>query len=153
MTTTPPFVTIVSGSPRNGTALMMQMLMAGGLEVLVDAVPKADRPDPTAPSTFEPSLMLDVDSATTARVASTLGKAVKVMPHQLQYTHPSIDCRVLFICPRGRRPRGFVAGDGPDAARLRAAGRRGRRARARRDRGRADASTQACASCSSPTGR
>ena len=98
MTTTPPFVTIVSGSPRNGTALMMQMLMAGGLEVLVDAVPKAGQPGPHGYFDYEPSLMLDVDSATTAWVAGALGKAVKVMPHQLQYLSPDVEYRVLFIC-------------------------------------------------------
>ena len=36
------FVTIVSGLPRSGTSLMMQMLAAGGLQVLTDG----RRPNP-----------------------------------------------------------------------------------------------------------
>jgi len=37
-----PFVTIVSGLPRSGTTMMMQMLAAGGMPVLTDRVRSAD---------------------------------------------------------------------------------------------------------------
>ena len=93
-----PFVTIVSGSPRDGTALMMRMLMSGGLEVLVDAVHKAGEPEPHGYYDYEPSLMLDVDSKTTDWVASAQGKAVKVMPYQLQYLSPACEYRLVFVC-------------------------------------------------------
>jgi hypothetical protein len=93
-----PFVTIVSGSPREGTALMMQMLMSGGLEALVDDVHKAGEPEPHGYYDYEASLMLDVDHKTTAWVGSAQGKAVKVMPYQLQYLPPTFDYRVVFVC-------------------------------------------------------
>lgn len=98
MKTPAPFVTIVSGSPRDGTALLMQMLMAGGLEVLVDDVHKAGEPEPHGYYDYEPSLMLDVDDTTKQWVASAQGKAVKVMPYQLQYLPPTFEYRVAFVC-------------------------------------------------------
>ena len=98
MKTRTPFVTIVSGSPRDGTALMMQMLMSGGLEVLIDDVRKAGEPEPHGYYDYEASLMLDVDDKTTEWVASAQGKAVKVMPYQLQYLPHTFDYRVVFVC-------------------------------------------------------
>lgn len=98
MHTPASFVTIVSGSPRTGTALLMQMLMSGGLEVLVDDVHKAGAPEPYGYYDYEPSLMLDVDEKTTDWVASANGKAVKVMPYQLQYLSPAFEYRVVFVC-------------------------------------------------------
>jgi hypothetical protein len=98
--TSPPFVTIVSGSPRDGTAMVMQMLMAGGLAVLVDDVHKAGTPEPHGYYDYEPSLMLDVDDKTKEWVAGAHGKAVKVMPYQLQYLPPACEYRVVFVCRR-----------------------------------------------------
>ena len=40
------FVTIVSGLPRSGTSLMMQMLAAEGLQVLTDGQRTADQHNP-----------------------------------------------------------------------------------------------------------
>jgi hypothetical protein len=40
------FITIVSGLPRSGTSLMMQMLQAGGLELLTDGVRGPDESNP-----------------------------------------------------------------------------------------------------------
>ena len=39
-------IAIVSGLPRSGTSLMMQMLAAGGLPVLSDGERKADADNP-----------------------------------------------------------------------------------------------------------
>ena len=39
-------ITIVSGLPRSGTSLMMQMLAAGGMAVLSDGERKADTDNP-----------------------------------------------------------------------------------------------------------
>jgi len=41
-------ITIVSGLPRSGTSLMMQMLDAGGLPVLSDGERKPDTDNPKA---------------------------------------------------------------------------------------------------------
>src|SRR5579862_9614784 len=40
------FITIVSGLPRSGTSLMMQMLQAGGLPLLTDGVRAPDESNP-----------------------------------------------------------------------------------------------------------
>ena len=98
MKTRAPFITIVSGSPRDGTALLMQMLMSGGLQVLVDDAHKAGEPEPHGYYDYEPSLMLDVDDKTTQWVVSARGRAVKVMPYQLQYLPPEFEYRVVFVC-------------------------------------------------------
>ena len=100
MKTSSPFVTIVTGSPRDGTAMVMQMLMAGELAVLVDDVHKAGTPEPHGYYDYEPSLMLDVDDKTKEWVAAAQGKAVKVMPYQLQYLPPAFGYRVVFVCRR-----------------------------------------------------
>jgi hypothetical protein len=42
--------------------------------------------------------MLDVDVTTAQWVASAQGKAVKVMPYQLQYLPPDYEYRVVFVC-------------------------------------------------------
>lgn len=105
MKTSPPFVTIVSGSPRDGTAMVMQMLMAGGQAVLVDDVHKAGTPEPHGYFDYEPSLMLDVDEATKDWVAGAHGRAVKVMPYQLQYPTVFVRCRELIASPATQAPR------------------------------------------------
>jgi hypothetical protein len=39
-------ITIVSGLPRSGTSLMMQMLESGGMEVVTDNIRTADADNP-----------------------------------------------------------------------------------------------------------
>lgn len=69
-------ITIVSGLPRSGTSMMMQMLQAGGLDLLVDHVRQADADNPRGYWEFEPVKH-------TAQDASWLdqahGKAVKMV--------------------------------------------------------------------------
>ena len=92
------FVTVVSGSPRNGTSLLLRMLAAGGLEVLADPQPKPGQPLPHGYYDYAPSLALDVDVSTSDWVTGALGKAVKVMAYQLQYLSPACEYRVAFVC-------------------------------------------------------
>jgi len=39
-------ITVVSGLPRSGTSLMLQMMVAGGLEPLTDGLRAADENNP-----------------------------------------------------------------------------------------------------------
>ena len=39
-------ITVVSGVPRSGTSMMMQILAAGGLEPLVDGIRRPDEDNP-----------------------------------------------------------------------------------------------------------
>src|SRR5262249_41939210 len=48
------FVVIVSGLPRSGTSLMMQMLLAGGMPILTDQKRAADEDNPKGYWEFEP---------------------------------------------------------------------------------------------------
>ena len=50
----PDFITVVSGLPRSGTSLMMQMLSAGGLPALTDDLREADESNPRGYFEFEP---------------------------------------------------------------------------------------------------
>jgi hypothetical protein len=46
-------VIIVSGLPRSGTSLMMQMLQAGGIEIVTDNIRAADTDNPRGYYEFE----------------------------------------------------------------------------------------------------
>lgn len=72
----PPFVTVVSGAPRSGTSLMMQMLGAGGLELVTDDVRRADRDNPRGYFELEAARRLPQDAAWLERA---VGRAVKVV--------------------------------------------------------------------------
>ena len=56
-------ITIVSGLPRSGTSLMMQMLAAGGMPVLADGVRKADSDNPMGYYELERVKSLKEDSS------------------------------------------------------------------------------------------
>jgi hypothetical protein len=77
-------VVIVSGLPRSGTSMMMQILEAGGLEVLSDQVRQADSDNPRGYYEFEPVKQTSSDSSWLKRSG---GKAVK-MVYRLLYDLP-----------------------------------------------------------------
>ena len=76
------FVTVVTGLPRSGTSLMMQMLQAGGLDALDDGVRTADEDNPKGYLEFEKVKNLRNDSSW---VGSAQGKAAKIVAPLLQY--------------------------------------------------------------------
>jgi hypothetical protein len=79
------FVTIVSGLPRSGTSLMMQLLGAGGMPILTDG---ERGPDPDNPrGYFELEAVKDT-RRNPAWLADAAGKAVK-MVHVLLYDLPA----------------------------------------------------------------
>jgi hypothetical protein len=69
-------VTVVSGAPRSGTSLMMQMLGAGGLELVTDDVRRADRDNPRGYFELEAARRLPQDAVW---LESAVGRAVKVV--------------------------------------------------------------------------
>ncbi len=70
------FITVVSGLPRSGTSLMMQMLAAGGISPLTDALRRADESNPRGYLEFEPVKRLRGDKTW---LDSARGHAVKVI--------------------------------------------------------------------------
>jgi len=71
-----PFVTVVSGTPRSGTSLMMQMLGAGGMELLTDGARRADRDNPRGYFELEAARRLPADADWLERA---VGRAVKLV--------------------------------------------------------------------------
>jgi hypothetical protein len=78
-------ITIVSGLPRSGTSLMMQMLAAGGLPVLSDGERKADTDNPRGYFEWERIKQLPKEPGV---VAEAEGKVVKVIS-QLLFSLPA----------------------------------------------------------------
>jgi LPS sulfotransferase NodH len=88
------FVTIVSGLPRSGTSLMMQMLSAGGIPALTDQVRAADEDNPRGYLEFERVKQIRQDKSW---LNDATGKVVK-MVHLLLYDLPQDrPYRVVFM--------------------------------------------------------
>ncbi len=51
---TSDFITVVSGVPRSGTSMMMQMLEAGGMSILTDSLRTANADNPLGYYEYEP---------------------------------------------------------------------------------------------------
>jgi hypothetical protein len=92
------FVTVVSGYPRSGTSLMMQILEAGGLPVLHDIKFRpADDRNPRGYYETEAAMKLGAEGQTTEWVAGAQGKAVKVIAPQLRYLPIEFNYRIVFM--------------------------------------------------------
>ncbi len=87
-------VIVVSGLPRSGTSMMMQMLAAGGLDVLTDGVHQPDDDNPLGYFEYEPVNRLQEDASWMPRVR---GKAVKVVSPLLPELPPEFSYKVLFM--------------------------------------------------------
>jgi hypothetical protein len=87
-------ITIVSGIPRSGTSMMMQILEAGGLEVLTDGVRAADEDNPRGYYEFEPVRRTAGDASW---VDEARGCAVKVVHAHLSVLPVGPVYRVVFL--------------------------------------------------------
>jgi hypothetical protein len=89
-----PEIIVVSGLPRSGTSLMMQMLDRGGVEVVTDHIRAADGDNPRGYYEFEPVKAVKRDASW---LPATRGKAFK-MVSPLLYDLPADETyRVLFM--------------------------------------------------------
>jgi hypothetical protein len=87
-------IIIVSGLPRSGTSMLMQILESGGIPVLADHIRKPDDDNPNGYYEFEPVKRTRDDPSW---VPAARGKAVKVI-YRLVYNLPGgYDYRVLFL--------------------------------------------------------
>jgi hypothetical protein len=87
-------ITIVSGLPRSGTSLMMQMLAAGGMDVLTDGERRADEDNPRGYYEWELAKLLPRDPTL---IAEAEGKVVKVISQLLMSLPANYDYRVVFM--------------------------------------------------------
>jgi hypothetical protein len=87
-------ITIVSGLPRSGTSLMMQMLAAGGVAILADGERAADTDNPRGYLEWERVKQLPKDPSC---IAEAEGKAVKVISLLLLSLPGGHEYRVIFM--------------------------------------------------------
>lgn len=87
-------ITIVSGLPRSGTSLMMQMLAAGGLGVLSDGERQADVDNPRGYFEWERIKQLPQDPTCMAQAED---KVVKVISRLLLALPAGHDYRIIFM--------------------------------------------------------
>jgi hypothetical protein len=87
-------ITIVSGLPRSGTSLMMQMLVAGGMSALSDGERRADTDNPRGYLEWERIKQLANDPAC---IAEGEGKVVKVISRLLLSLPAGHEYRIIFM--------------------------------------------------------
>ena len=87
-------ITIVSGLPRSGTSLMMQMLVAGGMTALSDGEREADTDNPRGYLEWERIKTLPNDPAC---IAEGEGKVVKVISKLLLSLPAGHEYRIIFM--------------------------------------------------------
>lgn len=87
-------IVVVSGLPRSGTSMMMQMLEAGGLPPLTDGVRAPDASNPRGYYELEGVKALARDSAW---LADAEGHVVKVIAQLLRHLPDGPTYRVVFM--------------------------------------------------------
>jgi len=87
-------IVVVSGLPRSGTSLLMQMLAAGGLEVVSDHLRAADVDNPRGYFEFERVKQIQKDSSW---LPAARGKALKMISQLLYHLPPTERYRVIFM--------------------------------------------------------
>lgn len=91
----PPII-VVSGLPRSGTSMMMNMLRAAGLPIVTDAQRTADEDNPKG--YFEDERVKNLDQATdSAWLADCQGKVVKVISFLLKDLPAEHHYKVIFM--------------------------------------------------------
>jgi hypothetical protein len=87
-------ISIVSGLPRSGTSLMMQMLSAGGMPVLSDGEREADVDNPRGYLEWERVKQLPKEPSC---IAEAEGKVVKVISQLLMSLPTNHEYRIIFM--------------------------------------------------------
>lgn len=87
-------ITVVSGLPRSGTSMMMQMLRAGGLTCLTDELREADISNPKGYFEFEKVKGLRADNSW---LPEAKGKVIKIISHLLACLPPELNYKIIFM--------------------------------------------------------
>ena len=87
-------ITVVSGLPRSGTSMLMQMLDAAGYPCLTDGVRKADVDNPRGYFEYEKVKQLRRDCSW---LPEAKGKAVKIIAQLIPFLPPQFNYRVIFM--------------------------------------------------------
>lgn len=97
------WIGIVSGLPRSGTSLMMNMLRAGGMSIMSDGQRQADPDNPLG--YFELERVKDLPRDT-SWLQNATGKVVKIQAYLLAGLPIEFDYRIVFML---RNPEELVA--------------------------------------------
>ena len=87
-------ITVVSGLPRSGTSMLMQMLEAAGLEVATDGRRVADSDNPNGYYELDAVKRLREDSSF---LKSVVGQVVKIVSPLIPFLPPEYDYRVISM--------------------------------------------------------
>lgn len=87
-------IVVVSGLPRSGTSMMMQMLEAGGMDVLTDGLRTADEDNLKGYFEYEIVKALKSDRSW---LPEARGKAVKIISELLKYLPDTFEYRIIFV--------------------------------------------------------
>ena len=87
-------IVIVSGLPRSGTSLMMQMLDKGGLDILTDNNRKADTSNPKGYYEYDPVMSINKDNSWLEKAQN---KSIKVVAPLLKYLDPKYRYKIIFM--------------------------------------------------------
>jgi predicted AlkP superfamily phosphohydrolase/phosphomutase/tetratricopeptide (TPR) repeat protein len=87
-------VTVVSGLPRSGTSMMMQLLVAAGREALSDSKRMADEDNPLGYFEFEKVLGLAKDASW---IPLARGKVIKIVAQLLPFLPPGEHYQIIFM--------------------------------------------------------
>lgn len=90
------FITVVSGLPRSGTSLMMQMLHAGGLPTLSDGLRTADANNPRGYFEFDPVKRLRSDNGWLPQARGHAVKIIHLLLRELRLDG-SLQYRIVFM--------------------------------------------------------
>ena len=89
-----PVVTVVTGLPRSGTSMMMQMLSSGGMPILSDGKRVADEDNPRGYYELEAATRLSKENLW---ISNSVGKAVKIVAPLLTKLPRNYRYRVIFM--------------------------------------------------------
>ena len=92
-------ITIVSGLPRSGTSMMMQMLAAGGIPILTDDKRQPDQDNPRGYFEWEKVTRLCAEPEI---IAEAEGKAVKVISRLLNCLPTTHEYKIIFMLRASR---------------------------------------------------
>src|SRR4030067_886296 len=91
---TSEFITVVSGLPRSGTSMMMQILHAGGMEILTDQQRTADD---NPKGYYELERVKKMKEGDVTWVRESGGKVIKVISALLEYLPRDLSYKVIFM--------------------------------------------------------
>lgn len=89
-------IVVVSGLPRSGTSMMMQMLAAGGMDPVTDGLRSPDKDNPEGYLEYQP--VKDLEHATDKRwLHDARGRAVKIIAFLLEHLPGTHNYKVIFM--------------------------------------------------------